>query len=42
VTLVIPATSNPKHLRDNMLAGYGAMPDQATRKKMLDHFLGLK
>jgi diketogulonate reductase-like aldo/keto reductase len=35
VTCVIPGTSNPKHALDNILAGYGKLPDEATRKKML-------
>ena len=34
VTCAIPATSKPKHLVDNMGAGYGRLPDQATRKRM--------
>lgn len=34
VTGVIPATSKPKHLRDNMQAGYGALPDADLRKRM--------
>ncbi|WP_232834988.1 aldo/keto reductase [Pleomorphovibrio marinus] len=35
VTCVIPGTSNPRHLVDNMGAGVGKMPDEVTRKKML-------
>lgn len=34
VNAVIPATSNPEHLRDNMRAGYGALPDRAMQKRM--------
>ncbi|UCH50167.1 MAG: aldo/keto reductase [Betaproteobacteria bacterium] len=34
VTCAIPATSKPKHLIDNMAAGYGRLPDEATRKRM--------
>jgi len=34
VTCVIPATSRPEHLVDNMKAGVGALPDVATREKM--------
>ena len=34
ITCVIPATSKPKHLTDNMQAGYGRLPDEPTRKKM--------
>lgn len=34
VTCVIPATSKPRHLADNMQAGYGRMPDAAERQRM--------
>jgi len=34
VTCVIPATSNPEHLADNMGAGTGPLPDEATRRRM--------
>ncbi len=34
VTCVIPATSKPKHLVDNMMAGAGRLPDAAMRKRM--------
>lgn len=34
VTCAIPATSKPKHLLDNMLAGRGRLPDAATRERM--------
>ena len=34
VTCVIPATSRPEHLADNMRAGQGALPDAATRERM--------
>jgi len=36
VTCVIPATSKPKHLLDNMEAGSGRLPDAAIRKKMIE------
>ncbi len=36
VTCAIPATSKPKHLVDNMAAGYGRLPDDAMRKRMRD------
>ena len=38
VTCVIPGTSDPGHLVDNMQAGYGRMPDEAARKKMVSYF----
>ncbi len=34
VTCVIPATSRPQHLVDNMKAGTGSLPDAATRERM--------
>jgi diketogulonate reductase-like aldo/keto reductase len=34
VTCVIPATSRPQHMVDNLGAGFGPMPDPATRQKM--------
>jgi diketogulonate reductase-like aldo/keto reductase len=34
VTCAIPATSNPRHLRDNMGAGIGRLPDPTTRRRM--------
>lgn len=37
VTCVIPATSKPHHLVDNMGAGIGRLPDTATRKKMAEY-----
>jgi len=36
VTCAIPATSNPKHMRDNLQAGFGALPDARTRQRMVD------
>lgn len=36
VTCVIPATSKPHHMRDNLEAGFGELPDATTRKRMID------
>jgi len=36
VTCVIPATSKPHHLVDNMMAGVGHLPDTAMRKRMAE------
>jgi aryl-alcohol dehydrogenase-like predicted oxidoreductase len=36
VTVVIPATSNPGHLRDNMGAGLGRLPTEAERARMAE------
>jgi len=41
VTCVIPATSKLHHLQDNMAAGFGRIPDAATRKRMIDFFAAL-
>lgn len=38
VTCVIPATSKPHHMADNLGAGFGEQPDPATRKRMADYF----
>lgn len=35
VTAVIPATSNIRHMADNLAAGFGEMPDSATRARMI-------
>lgn len=37
VTCAIPATSNPAHLRDNMGAARGRLPDAALRQRLADH-----
>ena len=35
VNCVLTETANPKHAVDNLGAGYGGLPDKATRQKML-------
>ncbi|TQE99857.1 MAG: aldo/keto reductase [Spiribacter salinus] len=37
VTCAIPATSRPEHMRENMGALSGPIPDAATRKAMIDY-----
>lgn len=37
VTCAIPGTAKPDHMRDNLAAGRGALPDAAMRKRMADH-----
>jgi diketogulonate reductase-like aldo/keto reductase len=41
VNCVIPGTSNPKHVADNIAAGYGEIPDEKGRKKMLEYLTNL-
>lgn len=36
VTCVIPGTSKPHHMLDNMAAGFGTFPTEAQRRKMVD------
>ena len=38
VTCVIPATSKPHHMADNLRAGFGNMPDRNMRKRMAEYF----
>ena len=38
VTCLIPATSKPKHMLDNMQANFGRVPDQQQRAEMLEIF----
>ena len=38
VICVIPGTSNPNHLLENIQAGNGSFPDEKIRKQMLDYF----
>jgi aryl-alcohol dehydrogenase-like predicted oxidoreductase len=35
VACAIPATSKPKHMRDNMAAGFGRLPDAVLRRRMI-------
>ena len=41
VTCAIPATSKPHHMRDNVEAGFGRLPDPQTRKRMVEFMAGL-
>jgi len=41
VTCIIPATSNAKHMQDNMRAGYGRVPDKALIQTMTKFFESL-
>lgn len=35
VTCPLPATSNPKHMADNLQSGFGRLPDKGLRQKMI-------
>ena len=41
VTCVIPATSDVRHMTDNMAANFGQLPSAAMRKRMLEYYLSL-
>jgi diketogulonate reductase-like aldo/keto reductase len=41
LTCAIPGTAKPEHMRDNIAAGTGALPDEAARKRMLQYFESL-
>jgi diketogulonate reductase-like aldo/keto reductase len=41
VTCVIPGTARPDHMRDNVAAGLGRLPDATLRKRMAEHWSGL-
>ena len=41
VTCVIPATSKPHHMEDNLGAGFGELPDAAMRERMQRYFADL-
>jgi diketogulonate reductase-like aldo/keto reductase len=41
VTCAIPGTGNAGHMKDNLGAGQGALPDEETRRRMTDYFSGL-
>ena len=40
VTAAIPATSRPDHLRENLAAGAGPLPDERTRRRMAAELRG--
>ena len=42
VTAVIPGTSNPEHMADNLGAGHGRLPDAAQRQRMVAFFEALR
>jgi diketogulonate reductase-like aldo/keto reductase len=38
VTCAIPGTGKPEHIADNVAAGFGALPDESQRKRMVEYF----
>jgi diketogulonate reductase-like aldo/keto reductase len=38
ITCAIPGTGNPKHMKDNLGAGHGPLPDASERKRMAAYF----
>jgi aryl-alcohol dehydrogenase-like predicted oxidoreductase len=41
VTVVIPATSRVDHVRQNLAAGRGPLPDAALRRRIAEHIAAL-
>ena len=41
MTCVIPGTRRVEHMKDNVQAGNGRVPDATLRKRMLDYIDGL-
>jgi aryl-alcohol dehydrogenase-like predicted oxidoreductase len=40
VTCVIPGTGRPQHMRENARAGFGVLPDEAMRRRMIAEIAG--
>jgi diketogulonate reductase-like aldo/keto reductase len=38
ITCAIPGTGRPEHIKDNVAAGFGALPDESARKRMTQYF----
>jgi diketogulonate reductase-like aldo/keto reductase len=38
ITCTIPGTGKPEHMADNVVAGFGALPDAAARNRMAEYF----
>jgi diketogulonate reductase-like aldo/keto reductase len=41
VTCVLTETANPRHAADNIGAGFGRLPDEKTRQRMVEHLRNL-
>jgi len=40
ITCPIPATSNPEHMADDVRAGFGRLPDQSFRRRIVAELTG--
>ena len=40
VTCPIPATANPEHMADDIRAGYGRLPDESFRRRIVAELTG--
>jgi len=38
VTCAIPGTGRPDHMRDNLVAGHGRVPDAKGRRRLTEYF----
>ena len=41
ITCAIPGTGRPEHMADNVAAGFGALPDEAARRRMAEYYRSL-
>ena len=41
VTCAIPGTGRPDHMKDNLVAGHGKVPDEKGRRRLAEYFDGL-
>ena len=41
ITCVIPGTAKPEHMRDNVAAGFGRLPDEAMRQRIVQWYDGV-
>jgi diketogulonate reductase-like aldo/keto reductase len=41
ITCAIPGTGRPDHMRDNLVAGHGIVPDEKGRRRLAEYFDGL-
>jgi diketogulonate reductase-like aldo/keto reductase len=41
IACAIPGTGRPEHMADNVAAGFGALPDEAARRRMAEYYRSL-